>query len=50
MIEIYVSTILSATFSILTNFRMAFDEYVLVNKELCGKNMISSIKISLLFS
>jgi putative ABC transport system permease protein len=38
MIAIYVSTILSATLSILTSFRTAFDEYGLVNKDLYGKN------------
>jgi putative ABC transport system permease protein len=38
MIAIYVSTILSATLSILTSFRTAFDEYGLVNKELYKKN------------
>jgi putative ABC transport system permease protein len=38
MIAIYVSTLLSATLSILTSFRTAFDEYGLVNKELYEKN------------
>jgi putative ABC transport system permease protein len=38
MIAIYVSTLLSATFSILSSFRTAFDEYGLVNKELYEKN------------
>lgn len=38
MIAIYVSTLLSATLSILTSFRTAFDECGLVNKDLYGKN------------
>jgi putative ABC transport system permease protein len=38
MIAIYVSTLLSATLSILASFKTAFDEYGLVNKELYGKN------------
>lgn len=39
MIAIYASTLLSATLSILTSFRTAFDEYGLVNKELYGKKI-----------